>query len=335
MTTIIYLLRRDVPPRWPSSDYAVKLFAEHRRGRIRRGLSYTGSVIGRQPLPTPASPRRARDGCQHLATRVLGNTFILGRTRHSPMNVCLPPNVVAFFRVFMRLQRVGHLTYWLSEFHARILSGSTARSRSRIASRGACSRTQWLVNLDIVLETTLTALSFSTLTALPAGHPLPWWSPQAPFQLCTLLVLCRVDAISLGSLAGADLVRRVFEDRPWAPVPGTAFVLTELEYVHRSKSVRVRMSETRVVRTREERRHARCCAEVRIGLKRSTKQPAAHRFEPAPDGGWDALLLDRAPLAVRPAARKPSPTGAKLSSKLQAFRQTVKPAGRDTGRMRS
>ncbi|KAH9912912.1 uncharacterized protein BXZ73DRAFT_107148 [Epithele typhae] len=210
MTTTIYLLHRDVPPRWPSSTCVVKLFAigEESDGAFRTLMlpDETGSVIGRQPLPTPASPRRARDGCQHLATRVLGNTFILGRTRHSPMNVCLPPNVVAFFGLSMRLQRVGHLTYWLSGFHARILSGSTARSRSRIASRGACSRTRWLVNLDIVLETTLAALRFS---ALPAG------------LLCTLLVLCRVDAISLGSLAEADLVRRVFEDRPWGPVLGT------------------------------------------------------------------------------------------------------------------
>ncbi|KAH9911091.1 uncharacterized protein BXZ73DRAFT_108252 [Epithele typhae] len=131
---------------------------------------------------TPASPRRARDACQHLATRVLGNTFILGRTRHStPMNVRLPPNLVAFFGPFMRLQCVGHLTYWLSEFRARILSGSTARSRSRIASRGTCSRTGWLVNLDIVLATTLTALTalrFSALTTLPAGFA------RAPTSLC-------------------------------------------------------------------------------------------------------------------------------------------------------
>ncbi|KAH9918555.1 uncharacterized protein BXZ73DRAFT_80560 [Epithele typhae] len=146
-------------------------------------------------------------------------------------------------------------------------------------------------------------------------------------ELCTLLVLCRVDAISLGSLAGADLVRRVFEDRSWAPVPGTQQVRAGPD----ERKAGGTDAGGEAVHGTVPRRES-----VPSAVQRSTKQPAAHRFEPAPDGGRDALLLDRPPLAVRPAtARKPSPTGAKLSSKLQASRQTVKPAGRDTGGMRS
>ncbi|KAH9936736.1 uncharacterized protein BXZ73DRAFT_76563 [Epithele typhae] len=337
MTTIIYLLRRDVPPRWPSDNCTLMLPDEVLRNTRRNRIDSFAIIDG--PVPTPASPRRARDGCQHPATRVLGNAFILGRTRHSPTNVCIPPNVVAFFGLFMRLRRPPHLlALRISRAHPQRLHGTfpisdrkPRRMLTDLLLHAHRAPSRFRARADIAvreapLEPTSAMHMFMT------GHPLPWWSPQAPFQLCTLLVLCRVDAISLGSLAEADLIRRVFEDRPWAPVPGTAFVLTELEYVHRSKSVRVRMSETRVVRMREERWCTVLCrGENRSQVQRSTKQPAAHRVEPAQDGRQDALLLNRAPLAVRPAARKPSPTGAKLSSKLQAFRQTVKPAGRDTG----
>ncbi|KAH9910750.1 uncharacterized protein BXZ73DRAFT_108557 [Epithele typhae] len=174
-------------------------------------------------------------------------------------------------------RRVASLTHWLSESCARILSGPMV---SDIAPYGGehpipvsdrklrCMLTDpWLVSLDPVLAT---ALHSPVLTALPSGfartcattspcHPLAWWSPQAPLQPCTLLVLYRADVVALSSLVEAESVRRVFGDRPTAPVPGTVFVLTGLEYVHRSKCVQVRMSPARVARTRKEKRSAVLC----------------------------------------------------------------------------
>ncbi|KAH9918548.1 uncharacterized protein BXZ73DRAFT_105183 [Epithele typhae] len=207
------------------------------------------------------------------------------------MNVCLAPNLVAFFGVFMRLQRVGYL----------ILSDSTAPgfARADIAVRKA------------PLEPTSAMHMFMT------GHPLPWWSRiQAPFQPCTLLVLCRVDAVALSSLVEADLVRRVFEDRSWAPVRGTVFVITELEYVHRSKSVRVRMSETRVVRMREEEEEEWCTVPGR-GENRSQDERARLSAPPVHEASGDPFFRVRVADLERSAALDettwgPGPVGLNL-----------------------
>lgn len=244
-------------------------------------------VLGPLPLPRPLSDLASRDELTTWLTRVLFNTLIPGRTRLPPENVRLPNNLVAFFGLLVHLHRVGYPAHWLSEFLARVLSGSMvsdiapygevwpiplADLNRRVPSRRV--RTDpWLAEFENIVATAYYAIPFPVASTLPAGFScepediLVWearvtatlpfstsWNPfmgyGSPYEPVTRLLFYKPSVDAPGTLISG--MPRIFEGAA-SPAPGTFFVLTAQELVQYEMRIRFRLSRRRVEKMRAEK----------------------------------------------------------------------------------
>lgn len=243
-------------------------------------------VLGSHSLPRPLSSLATREELTAWLTRVLFNTFIPARSKPRPHNVHAPHNLTAFFALLFYLHHVGYPAHWLSEFLARVLSGSmvsdiprydgywpipvTERLR-RVPSRRV--RTDpWLVDFENIIATAYNALPFPIATALPADFSRditdiqvweaqvtpaqrfsmdPWMNTTgSPYDPRTSLLFWRPSEVAASALIG-DMAR-IFEGKG-EPAPGTFFVLTMQEYVQYETRIRFKLSRRRVARMRTEK----------------------------------------------------------------------------------
>ncbi|KAH9903204.1 hypothetical protein C8Q73DRAFT_673716 [Cubamyces lactineus] len=243
-------------------------------------------VLGPLPLPRPLSELASRDELYTWLTRVLFDTFISGSTRPTPENVRLPHNLVAFFGLLMHLHRVGFPAHWLSDFLARVLSGSMVsdippydglypipleHQHRRVAPRRV--RTDpWLVEFENIIATAYHALPFNIASALPLDfsrdpEDIQMWEARTtgtqPFQAMfgmfgehghpheptTRLLFYKPSQTSPGALV--KNIRAVFEGSA-SPKPGTFFVLTAVDVVQFDERIVFRMSKKRVATLKEE-----------------------------------------------------------------------------------
>ncbi|KAI0672184.1 hypothetical protein C8Q78DRAFT_971990 [Trametes maxima] len=244
-------------------------------------------VLGALPLPRPLSELATREELTTWLTRVLFNMLIPGRSRPSPGNVRLPHTLVAFFGLLMHLHRVGFPAHWLSEFLARVLSGSMVSDIAPYADiwpipledmhRRVSSRRvrvdPWLVEFENIIATAYYAIPFPIAGILPAEFSRDledihvWevkvvatypfsavWGPMmdnaSPYEPVTRLLFYKPSEVSPGRLIPG--IRDVFEGRP-SPAPGAFFVLTAQELVQFEKRIRFRLSHRRVERMRAEK----------------------------------------------------------------------------------
>ncbi|KAI0649800.1 hypothetical protein C8Q79DRAFT_923284 [Trametes meyenii] len=140
-------------------------------------------VLGALPLPRPLSELASREELTPWLTRVLFNTLIPGRSRPPPENVRLPHTLVAFFGLLVHLHRVGFPAHWLSEFLARVLSGSMVSDIAPYAGiwpipledmyRRVSSRRvrvdPWLIEFENIIATAYYAIPFPVASILPSG----------------------------------------------------------------------------------------------------------------------------------------------------------------------
>ena len=242
-------------------------------------------VLGSQRLPRPLDELASRPELITWLTRTLFNTFIPGHSKLRPSNVRLPHNLVAFFGIVMYLHQVGYPGHWLSDFLARVLSGSmvsdvtpyddfypipVSARLQRVKARRV--RTDpWLVEFETIIATAYHAIPFPIASALPEDFTRdradiavwevrvepaqyfsynPFMNFSSPQDPRTWLLFYRPDVATATVLI--DSVQRVFEGRT-QPTPGTFFILTAQEYVHYETRVRFKLSKKRVERMRKEK----------------------------------------------------------------------------------
>ncbi|KAI0329760.1 hypothetical protein GY45DRAFT_1279063 [Cubamyces sp. BRFM 1775] len=244
-------------------------------------------VLGPLSLPRPLSELASRDELHAWLTRVLFDTFISGYTRPPPENVRLPHNLVAFVGLLMHLHRVGFPAHWLSDFLARVLSGSMVSDipaydglypipldhrHRRVASRRV--RTDpWLVEFENIIATACHALPFNVTAALPPDftrdpEDIQVWEARTtglqpfqamfgmfgghgnPFEPATRLLFYKPSETSPSALV--KNIRSVFEGSS-ASKPGTFFVLTAADVVQYDTCIRFRMSKKRIATLKEEK----------------------------------------------------------------------------------
>lgn len=240
-------------------------------------------VLGSMPLPRPLDELATRDELTTWLTQVLFNTFISGRAKHPPYAVRLPHNLVAFFALLLHLHRVGFPGHWLSEFLARVLSGSMVSDiepytdlwpipegylRRRVPWRSI--RTDpWLVEFETIIASAYYAIPFPVASALPAGFSrdpddvhvweaavsptLPFTTSfmgvDSPFEPVTRLLF--YDPAAGTARAIIRGLRQTFEGRAGSHAPGTFFVLTAQEDVDYQVRVSFRLSKKRMEKIQE------------------------------------------------------------------------------------
>ncbi|KAI0357688.1 hypothetical protein OH77DRAFT_1421780 [Trametes cingulata] len=241
-------------------------------------------VVGAQPVPRPLSELATREELTTYLTRVLFNTFIPGHTRLRPHNVRAPHNLVAFFSLLLYLHRVGYPAHWLSEFMARVLSGSMVsdiapyddfwpmpvKERLRRVAPRRVRTDPWLVDFENIIASAYYAIPFPIAAALPAEfsrsaediqvwevrvRPAQYFSTQpfmnfsSPYDPRAQLLFYRPAVATAMRLI--DDMARIFEGKA-TPPPGTFFVLTMQEYVQYESRIRFKLSRKRVERMRKE-----------------------------------------------------------------------------------
>ncbi|KAH9848533.1 hypothetical protein C2E23DRAFT_785783 [Lenzites betulinus] len=274
-------------------------------------------VLGPLTLPRPQTELASRDELTSWLSRILFNTLIPGRTRMPPENVRLPNNLVAFFGLLMHLHRVGFPAHWLSDFLARILSGSMvsdiapytdlwpiplANLGQRVPSRRV--RTDpWLVEFETIIATAYHAIPFPVASALPAGFScesgdigvweikvaatVPFsasaWSPfmgyANPYEPVTRLLFYKPSADAPATLIGN--MRAVFEGSA-SPAPGSFFVLTAQELVQYETRIRFKLSKGRVERMKAEKWSV-------VAYRQDTSQQVTR---PVAAAHWDLITGD-------------------------------------------
>ncbi|TFK84369.1 hypothetical protein K466DRAFT_527474 [Polyporus arcularius HHB13444] len=241
-------------------------------------------VLGAKPLPRPLSELATREELLTWLTRVLFNTFIPGHSKFRPSHVRLPHNLVAFFGIVMYLHRIGYPGHWLSEFLAKVLSGSMVSDvrpyddfypipvseRTRRMHMRKVRTDPWLIEFETIIATAYYAIPFPISGALPADftrdagdiavweaqvRPAQYFSQRAfmnfshPRDPRTQLLFFRGDVTNQTVLI--DEIQKIFEGKA-SPPPGTFFVMTAQEYVQYETRVRFRLSRRRVERMRKE-----------------------------------------------------------------------------------
>ncbi|KAI0366582.1 hypothetical protein BV20DRAFT_971762 [Pilatotrama ljubarskyi] len=241
-------------------------------------------VLGAQPVPRPLSELATREELMTYLTRILFNTFIPGHTRFRPHNVRAPHNLVAFFSLLLYLHRVGYPPHWLSEFIARVLSGSMmsdiapfddfwpmpVKERLRRVPPRRVHTDPWLIDFENIIATAYYAIPFPITAALPTDfsrsaediqvwevrvRPAQYFSTQpfmnfsSPYDPRATLLFYRPTVATAGKLI--DDMARIFEGKA-QPRPGTFFVLTMTEYVQYESRVRFKLSRKRVEWMRKE-----------------------------------------------------------------------------------
>ena len=81
-------------------------------------------VLSAHKTPRALEDLASRSELVTWLTRVLFNTFIPAQSKPRPSQVRLPHNLVAFFGIVLYLHQIGYPGHWLSDFLARVLSGS-------------------------------------------------------------------------------------------------------------------------------------------------------------------------------------------------------------------
>lgn len=242
-------------------------------------------VLGSLPLPRPLDELATRDELTTWLTQVLFNTFISGRAKQPPYGVRLPHNLVAFFALLLHLHRVGFPGHWLSEFLARVLSGSMVSDiepytdlwpipegylRRRVPWRSI--RTDpWLVEFETIIASSYYAIPFPVASALPAGFSrdpddVHVWeaavSPTLPFTTSFMGVDSPFEPVThllfydpaLGTARAIIRgLRQAFEGRAGSHASGTFFVLTAQEDVDYQVRVSFRLSKKRMEKIQEEK----------------------------------------------------------------------------------
>ncbi len=153
-------------------------------------------------FPRALSDLVTRDELTTWLTRLLFNTFIPGFLQPPPCNVRLPHNLVAFFGILMYLHRMGYPGHWLSDFLARILTGSMVsdippftnqypippRERDDRVSARTVRTDPWLVEFETIIATAYYAIPFPIASALPADFShdpddiVLWETPVEPWK---------------------------------------------------------------------------------------------------------------------------------------------------------
>ncbi|KAI0649816.1 hypothetical protein C8Q79DRAFT_997836 [Trametes meyenii] len=242
-------------------------------------------VFGSLSLPRPLSELASREELTAWLTRVLFNTFIPGHSKARPHNVRCPHNLTAFFGLLLYLHRVGYPTHWLSEFLARILSGSMVSDippyddfwpmpvkerLPRVQSRRV--RTDpWLVDFENIIATAYHGLPFPIAAALPPDFSRdpddiqvwevnvqaaqyfstqPFMNFNSPYDPRTQLLFYQ-PAAGPATKVTEGMVH-IFEGKR-DPTPGTFFVLTMQEYVQYQTRIRFKLSRKRVERMKSEK----------------------------------------------------------------------------------
>lgn len=243
--------------------------------------------MGVLPLPRPLNELASRDELTAWLTRVLFNTFVTGRTKDPPGNVRLPNNLVAFFGLLMHLHRVGFPAHWLSDFLARVLSGSmlsdvapytgewpipVSDALHRVRARQVRTDS-WLVEFENIIATAYYAIPFAIATALPVDfsrdpQDIQVWEAKvtatlpfamssslfveyaSPFEPTTRLLFYRPPLVDPEETI--KTMKAIFEGRK-SPAPGSFFILTAQECVQYESRVRFRLSRHRVKRMKQEK----------------------------------------------------------------------------------
>ncbi|KAI0687197.1 hypothetical protein C8T65DRAFT_770881 [Cerioporus squamosus] len=242
-------------------------------------------VLGASPsFPRSLSELASREEVITWLTRLLFNTLVPGRTQPPPCNISLPHNLVAFFGILMYLSRVGYPGHWLSEFVARILSGSmlsdirpytseypiSVEERTRRVPSRMVRTDPWLVEFENIIATAYSAIPFPIAGALPPDlssdpedialweanvRPTAAFSPpegfySSPYESRAQLLFYRSDKLTAREVI--ENVHEVFEGKP-TPAPGMVFILTAPEHVVYWDKIRFRLSRLRVERMRAQR----------------------------------------------------------------------------------
>ncbi|KAI9060061.1 hypothetical protein FKP32DRAFT_1656899 [Trametes sanguinea] len=237
-------------------------------------------VLGTHQMPRPLSELATRDELTTWLTRVLFNTFIPGLSKLRPHYVRCPHNLVAFFALVLYLHRVGYPGHWLSEFMARVLSGSMVsdiapydnfwpmpvKERQRRVPARKVRTDPWLVDFENILASAYNAIPFPISDALPADFSRdsgdiavwevtvqaaqvfsmnPFMNLSSPYDPRTQLLFYQPSVVTATRLI--DDMGRIFEGKA-QPAPGTFFVLTMQEYVQYQTRIRFRLSRKRVER---------------------------------------------------------------------------------------
>ncbi|KAI0719792.1 hypothetical protein C8T65DRAFT_725210 [Cerioporus squamosus] len=207
-------------------------------------------VLGAKPPPRPLSELATREELFTWLTRVLFNTFIPGHSKLRPNNVRLPHNLVAFFGIVTYLHRIGYPGHWLSEFLAKVLSGSMVSDvrpyndfypipvseRTRRVPIRRVRTDPWLIEFETIIATAYYAIPFPISGALPvdftrdAGDIAVWEVQVRPAQYftqsafmnfshprdpCTELLFFRTDVTSQRVLI--DEREKIFEGKASPP----------------------------------------------------------------------------------------------------------------------
>ncbi|OSD01022.1 hypothetical protein PYCCODRAFT_1478791 [Trametes coccinea BRFM310] len=244
-------------------------------------------VLGSLPLPRPRSELASRDELTNWLTRVLFSTFLPGKPRLPPQSVRLPHNIVAFFELLMHLSRVGFPVHWLSDFLARVLSGSMvsdiapysgflpiplSEMHRRVPSRRV--RTDpWLVEFENIIATGYHAIPFPIAYALPEGfsrepEDIRVWevrtTPTQPFAIMWGFFsnngspyepTARLLFYRPSQTTPAEVIKglhSVFEGAT-SHAPGSFFILTAQDVMQYDKRIRFRLSRRRVEKMKEEK----------------------------------------------------------------------------------